>query len=114
MKTMISPSKKVRKDDQVIVIAGNNRGKTGKVMRVSGERVYINGVNLRKKHVKPTRTSKGGVVDMEMPINVSNVKVCVGDNEPVKLKVRKNSKGQRELFYKKGSNEITHRVLGQK
>lgn len=73
---------KIRKGDNVFVISGNSRGKTGKVKRVSGERVVIEGINVRKKHVKPTRTSKGGIIDLEMPIHVSNVKIYDEDRSP--------------------------------
>lgn len=106
-------TKKVRKDDTVLVIAGNNRGKTGKVLKVTGERVLIQGVNVKKKHVRPTRTSKGGIVDMEMPIHISNVKVSV-DNKPVKLRVKENKQGQRELYYKEGNKQVVYRTLSPK
>ena len=104
---------RIRKDDNVLVIAGNSRGKTGKVLRVSGEKVVIQGINMRKKHVKPTRTAKGGIIDMEMPVHISNVKVCVND-KPVKLRVKENDKGSRELIYKEGSKEVVYRTLGPK
>lgn len=107
-------TKKIRKGDNVLVISGNNRGKTGKVLRVSGDKVVIEGVNVRKKHVKPTRTSKGGIIDMEMPLHISNVKVCVDGDKPVKLHVKKNAEGQRELYYKEGSQEIAYRTLSSK
>lgn len=106
--------RKIRKDDNVMVITGNSRGKTGKVLRITGERVVIEGVNMRRKHVKPTRTSKGGIIDMEMPVHISNVKVCINGDHPVRLRARKNEKGQRELFYKDGSKEVTYRILSPK
>lgn len=103
-------SKRIRKDDTVLVIAGNSRGKSGKVMRILDEKVYISGVNLGKKHVKSTRTSKGGIVELERPIHISNVKVSV-DGKPVKLRVRENDKGSRELFYHEGKKKTTYRPL---
>ena len=70
----------VRKGDLVIVIAGKARGRTGKVLRVvthadpNRVRVVVEGVNVRKKHVKPTQTrQQGGVIEKEMPIHISNV-----------------------------------------
>lgn len=105
---------KIRKGDKVLVITGNSRGKTGKVMRISGEKVVIEGVNVRKKHVKPTRTSKGGIIDMEMPIHISNLKVCLDSDKPVKLRVKENDKGQRELYYNEGSKEVVYRTLSPK
>jgi large subunit ribosomal protein L24 len=104
---------RIRKDDTVLVITGNNRGKTGQVFRVDGDRIYIQGVNVRKKHVKATRTMKGGIVDREMPVHRSNVRVCV-DGKPIKLRARFNQQGQKELYYKDGSRAVEYRVLGPK
>ncbi len=69
---------KIRKNDNVIVIAGNNRGKTGKVLKVFPKinRVIIEGVNLRKRHTKPTQKNpQGGITEKEAPINVSNIMI---------------------------------------
>ncbi|MDX2128261.1 MAG: 50S ribosomal protein L24 [Chloroherpetonaceae bacterium] len=73
----IRPKVHVKKNDNVQVIAGNDKGKTGKVLRVIPEenRVIIEGVNVRKKHQRPTRTQpQGAIVEREMPIHASNVK----------------------------------------
>jgi large subunit ribosomal protein L24 len=64
-----------RKDDEVYVLSGNSRGMTGKILRKLGDKVIVQGVNLRKKHVKPTRDQKGGIVTIERPIHISNVKL---------------------------------------
>lgn len=106
--------RKIRKGDKVLVISGNSRGKSGKVLRISGERVVIEGVNMRRKHVKPTRTSKGGIIDMEMPIHISNLQVCVEGDKPVKLRVKENKEGQRVLYFKDGSKEVDYRTLSPK
>jgi len=69
---------KIRKSDNVIVIAGNNRGKTGKVLKVFPKinRVIVEGVNLRKRHTKPTQKNpQGGITEKEAPINVSNIMI---------------------------------------
>ncbi|MGE5682726.1 MAG: 50S ribosomal protein L24 [Bacillota bacterium] len=69
---------KIHKNDNVIVVAGNSRGKTGKVLKVfpKEQRVIVEGVNLRKRHTKPNqRNPQGGIVEKEAPINVSNVMV---------------------------------------
>jgi len=69
---------KIRKNDTVVVIAGNNKGKTGKVLVVFPKvnRVIVEGVNLRKRHTKPTqKTPQGGITEKEAPINVSNVMI---------------------------------------
>lgn len=66
----------IKKDDMVQIIAGDHKGTTGKVLRVLRDenRVIIQGVNLAKKHVKPSRKSpSGGRINIEQPIHVSNV-----------------------------------------
>lgn len=106
-------SKKVRKDDKVLVISGNSRGKFGKVLKVLGDKVVVEGVNFCKKHVKPTRTAKGGIIEKEVPINVSNVKVCVDNDKPVKLVVKKSSDGKKELCYKDGAKLAVYRTVSK-
>lgn len=66
---------KIRKDDMVVVIAGKNKGQTGKVMRVlpKQDRVVIEGVNKVKRHVRKTRDRAGQMIEFEAPIHVSNV-----------------------------------------
>ena len=68
---------KFKKGDHVQVIAGKDKGKDGVISRViNPDRVIVDGVNLAKKHQKPTRaTMQGGIIDKEMPIHVSNVAI---------------------------------------
>lgn len=70
---------KIRKGDQVYVIAGKDRGKTGRVMEVHPEsdRVLVEGVNMIKKAVRPNpqKNIKGGIVEREAPLDISNVSV---------------------------------------
>ncbi len=70
---------KIRRDDEVIVIAGKDKGKTGKVLKVitGTERVIVEGINLVKKHQKPVPQLQqpGGIVEKEASINVSNVAI---------------------------------------
>ena len=71
---------KIKKDDNVVVIAGNLRGKTGKVLKVfpKKQRVIVEGVNLRKRHSKPTQANpQGGIIEKEAPIHISNVMVLL-------------------------------------
>ena len=67
--------KKYKKGDEVIVKVGKDKGKIGKISKVitSIEKVVITGVNVSKKHQKPSQDSKGGIVDKEMPIHISNI-----------------------------------------
>ena len=64
-------SKKIRKGDRVIVTAGNDKGKTGEVLSRTEERVLVQGVNVRKKHMRRTQQTQGGrVVEIEIPIHI--------------------------------------------
>ena len=69
--------RRIRKDDEVVVITGKDKGRRGKVMRVveDGERVIVAGVNMVKRHTKPNpaRGVAGGIVEREAAIHVSNV-----------------------------------------
>ncbi len=77
----------VRRGDQVIVTAGNDRGVTGEVLRVvAPDRVVVQGVNVRAKHLKPSQTApQGGILRREMPIHISNVSPVV-DGKPTRVR----------------------------
>ena len=68
-------AQRIRKGDDVIVIAGKDKGKRGTVLAVSDGRVLVENINLAKKHVKPNPNlgEQGGIVDKEMPMDISNV-----------------------------------------
>ncbi|MBK7228877.1 MAG: 50S ribosomal protein L24 [Ignavibacteriales bacterium] len=80
---------KIRKNDNVKVIAGNDKGRTGKVLKVfpKESRVIVEGINLRKRHTKPTqRNPQGGIQEKEAPIHSSNVMILdPKSNEPTKI-----------------------------
>ncbi len=67
--------KRIRKGDQVIVIAGKNKGRKGEVMRVDADRLVVQNVNLVKRHTKPNPQANqpGGIVEREASIHISNV-----------------------------------------
>ena len=67
--------KKYKKDDEVIVSVGKDKGKVGKISKVinATDKVVITGINIVKKHQKPSQDSKGGIIDKEMPIHISNI-----------------------------------------
>lgn len=72
---------KIKKGDNVQVIAGNDKGKQGRVIAVYPDkmRVLVEGVNVRKKHSRPTQANpNGGILTKEMPIHYSNVMLVVG------------------------------------
>ena len=66
---------KIKKGDRVVVITGRDKGKTGEVLRVIREesRVVVQGVNIVKRHTKPSAASTGGIVEKEAAIHISNV-----------------------------------------
>lgn len=74
---------KIKKGDQVIVLAGGDKGKTGEVVRVipSKNRAVVQSLNMIKKHTKPSATSpQGGIVEMEAPIHISNLALVDPDS----------------------------------
>jgi large subunit ribosomal protein L24 len=69
------PKYKIKRDDTVVVVAGKNKGKTGRVLQVltADERLVVEKVNLVKRQVKPTADRPGGTIEKEAPIHISNV-----------------------------------------
>ena len=88
---------KIKKGDKVKIIAGDDKGVVGEVVAVlpKSNRVIVEGVNVNKKHEKPNNTNPdGGIVNKEMPINVSNVKLT--DDKKDKKKSKKAVKGDKK------------------
>ena len=104
-------SKWIKKGDKVVVIAGNDRGKTGEVVARQEDRVIVQGVNIRKKHAKRrAKTGAGEIHEIEMPIHISNVSLCNTEGRPVKARVRISGKNK-ELFYFEGDKQIAVRQV---
>ena len=87
----MASSVKIRRDDEVVVISGKDRGKQGKVLRVDPvkQRVYVEGLNIIKRHQRPRPGSAdpGGVIEKEGPIHVSNVALRdPKDKKPTRVK----------------------------
>lgn len=80
---------RIKRNDQVIVIAGKDKGKQGRVLRVIAEkqRVLVEGVQMIKKHVKPNpqRNIKGGIAEQEAPLHVSNVMLLDSDGKKTRI-----------------------------
>ena len=98
---MTQKSLRVKREDMVEVISGNDRGARGRVLRVLPKegRVVVETVNIRKKHQRPMQAGRGqvqaGIIQFEAPIHVSNVKVvCPQCGEPSRVGVRRDG-GQR-------------------
>jgi large subunit ribosomal protein L24 len=102
-------SKWIKKGDKVIVTSGNYAGKVGEVLSRKEDRVVVQGVNIRKKHVKRrTDSGPGEIMESERPIHISNVSVCNAEGKPVRLKT-KIVEGQKQIYYKDGQNDVVHR-----
>jgi large subunit ribosomal protein L24 len=106
---------KIRRDDTVRVIAGKDRGRTGRVKSVDpkNNRVYVEGVNVVKRHIKPrtlrdTQRSQelGGIVEMEGPVHISNVMLIdPSSGEPTRVGVKRED-GKRTRVAKKSGKEV--------
>ncbi len=90
---------KIKKGDMVEVIAGNDRGITGRVLQVFPKemRVLVEGVNIRKKHTRPNpQDQQGGIREIEMPIHYSNVMVLDSEKVPTRVGIRREESGGRK------------------
>src|SRR5579872_7066826 len=97
----------IKKDDKVVILSGNDRGRTGAVLRHVGERVVVQGINIRKRHVKrKAQAQTPSIIEMEVPIHISNVAHCDEDGKPVKIRARVAKNGDKELYYKKGDKDV--------
>lgn len=100
MKDKSRANKRIRLGDEVIALRGNEKGRSGKVLRINGDKAVVQGLNLKKKHVRRSEQNpRGGVVEYELPIHLSNLRLVVGDSQPVKLKVRLDEEKNKQLYY---------------
>ena len=107
---------KVRKDDHVVVIAGKDKGKTGRVLRTepARRRVIVEGLNMVTRHQRPRSVKDvqksaqaGGIIHKEGPIDVSNVMLIdPQDNKPTRVGVRRAADGKRERYAKRTDNAL--------
>ncbi len=100
--------KRIRKGDNVIVVSGHDKGKSGSVLRVlqDDERLIVQGVNVVKRHMRASQTQAGGIVEKEATIHVSNVSLVDPDGgEPTRVGFRFLEDG-RKVRYAKRSGEI--------
>lgn len=100
----------VKKDDQVIVLAGTDKGKTGKVLKVLVEkqRAIVEGVNIVKKSAKPSaKNPQGGIVEMEAPIHISNLSLIdPKSGKATRIAIRVKEDGSKVRIAKKSGEEI--------
>ena len=103
---------KIRKGDNVIVIAGRDKGATGKVIQAfpKTDKVLVEGVNKIKKHVAnsaPERGAEsGGIVTQEAPIHVSNVRILDADGQPTRIGYRFDENGKKVRISRRTGKDI--------
>ncbi len=102
---------KIKKGDEVIVLTGRDKGKKGEVLRVipKENRAIVQGVNIVKRHTRPSQTQAGGIVEREAPIHVSNLAhVDPKTGEPTRIGFR-FLEDNRKVRYAKRSGEVIDR-----
>ena len=103
---------KIRTDDNVIVISGKDKGKTGKVIRVepARQRVFVEGLNMIKRHQRPTPgrpNQQVGVIEREGPIHVSNVAIVdPKDHKATRIRMTRTEQGARMRVTKRSGTEL--------
>ena len=112
----MSKAMRIRKDDHVVVTAGKDRGKTGKVLRTEPgrHRVFIEGLNMVKRHQRPRSLKDtqrggeaGGIIEKAGPIDISNLMMLdPGDNKPTRIGVRIGDDGKRIRVAKRTGKDI--------
>ncbi len=89
---------RIRRDDEVVVITGRDKGARGKVIRVLPEKgkVVVSKVNMVKRHTRPTQVSSGGIIEREAPLEISNIQfVCPKCDTGVRLGVKTLEDGRK-------------------
>jgi large subunit ribosomal protein L24 len=99
---------KLKKDDVVRVMTGNDKGKEGRILLVYPDRmrVLVEGVNVRKRHMRPSKSApEGGIIEREMPIHYSNV-MLLSNGKPTRVGVKVAADGGKVRVAKKTGVEI--------
>jgi large subunit ribosomal protein L24 len=101
---------KIKKSDSVLVIAGKDKGVTGKVLDVLGDRILVEGVARVKRHTKEQTGDRGvkvgGIITVESSIHISNVMVVDGDGKASRLGSRKNDDGKNVRISRRTGKDI--------
>jgi large subunit ribosomal protein L24 len=100
---------KIKKDDRVQVMTGKDRGKQGKVLKVDHEkkRVVVERVNFVKRHTRASQTAKGGILEKEAPLDVSNVRLlCPSCNQPSRVGLKRSAEEGAIRYCKKCGEDV--------
>jgi large subunit ribosomal protein L24 len=102
--------RRLKSGDEVIVITGKDKGKTGKIVRmIDGEKVVVENLNLAKRHTKanPMKNTPGGIVDKEMPIHISNVALFNPlTNKADRVGIKTLEDGKKVRFFKSNKEVV--------
>lgn len=81
---------RIRRDDTVMVVTGKDKGKVGRVLKVGegGKKVVVEKLNMARRHTKRTQTSQGGIIDKEMPLDISNVMLVTASGKTARVQYR--------------------------
>ena len=101
-------SSRIKKGDNVMVITGKDKGKTGEVLNVlpAQQKVVVRGVNIIKRHTKPSQTAPGGIVERENAIHLSNVALIDPTSNKATIIGFRTLEDGRKVRFSKSSNEI--------
>jgi large subunit ribosomal protein L24 len=100
----------VKKGDKVVILSGKDKGKSGQVLRVipKEERVVVQGVNVVKRHQRPSQADPGGIKTFEAPVHVSNVAVAdPKDGKPTRVGFKTLPDGRKVRFAKRSGEELS-------
>ena len=100
---------KIKQNDEVILIAGKDKGSVGTVTKVIGTKLIVEGFNLVKKHLRPNPQEgiQGGIEEKEMPLNVSNIAIYNSTTQKAdRVGVRVNDQGEKERFFKSNGETV--------
>lgn len=98
---------RIRRGDEVVVRTGRDRGRTGEVLRVDRDRarVIVRGVNIARRHTRPSPSSPGGIVERELPIHISNVALRdPADGRPTKVGYKRMDDGRKVRVAKRSGD----------
>jgi large subunit ribosomal protein L24 len=99
---------KIKKGDNVIVLTGKDKGKSGEVLSVrpTEGRAVVRGVNVARKHQKQTASEQGGIVAKELPIHLSNIALADKDGKPTRVGFKVTEDGRKQRVAKRSGDVI--------
>ena len=100
---------KFKRDDEVIVITGRDKGKRGTISQIAGDRVFVAGVNMVKRHTKPNPNAgePGGIIEREAPLHISNVAIFNPEtNAADRVSIQIDDDGNKQRIFKSNGQVI--------